>query len=242
MFASIQSPLAAVYMALHGAMGVSNESMDLIGDEQRDAVLRGVFDNFYQTYMGVVFDNSRAWSSRIHELFRLLPKAKMICMVRPVNEILDSFERVYRVNPMKSSTIFPPGTNTTQRINAAMAPGGVVQASYANTKDAFYSPYRDRLLFVRYDTLVNEPMKTIGAITKFATGKEWTAIDPQMILPVSLTAEFDRRLGVDGLHELRPSIRGRAPEILIPPEQWNAHANSEFWGTPDLNTCGMTVL
>lgn len=247
--ASISSPLAHVYNACHRALGVDNEAVDFITSTQRHDILRGIFGNYYEETSLVsicayyaIFDNSRAWTSRHAELFNLFPDAKMICMVRPINEILNSFERIYQIDPLMSSRIFDTGSNATQRCNKLMAPNGVVAQAYNNTKDAFFSDFADRILFIQYRTLVDQPLNTMlriyGFIGETCDKEALNLVHSQ----IPGAEEFDIRLGVRDLHKVSPRLQRREGNVIIPPEIWHAHSNSEFWNIPELNRHGMTVL
>ena len=67
----------------------------VISDQQRQAVLRGVFQNFYGGFLGtgVVFDTGRVWCSKLPLLATPCPNSRVIACVRGLPWVLDSMER-----------------------------------------------------------------------------------------------------------------------------------------------------
>lgn len=264
--ASISSPLSQVYADVHAALGVKNEGVDLINENQRHAILRSIFVNYYMQscdkypgktelwkidvckcpyHDGILFDTSRAWSARHLELFTLFPDAKMICLVRPINEVLNSFEKLYRKNPLMSDRIWGSGTNSTARANKMLEPGGVVQFPYQNTKDAFFSGDKDKILFVRYSTLAANPEVVLQAIYQFiGVPFDWDAHpEGRQLRQIPDREKFDNRLGVPTLHRVDTvGVKRDEYEVLLPPELWQHHMQSAFWNEPTINRKGMIVL
>src|SRR5882757_9824397 len=74
--AAMTSPVGSLFTALHNAMGQNKEFGVFIDDEQRERMLRGVFELYYQTYSReVVLDTNRLWCARLPVLTRLFPDA-----------------------------------------------------------------------------------------------------------------------------------------------------------------------
>lgn len=243
-YASIASPLAPMYNALFHQMGVDNEAVDFINDRQRKTVLRGLFQSFYwdENIPGhsTIFDTSRSWTARYHELFELFPDAKMLVLVRPVNEILNSFERIYRANPLLAGKMFGWGSNSTRRCNQMLDKGGVIGSAIQNTKDAFFNGPKDRILFLRYSTLVKEQFLLMGWLHRFF-GIEPCSYE-EAVSPIPHAQAFDARLGMPGLHEVSSTIATKQDGWLIPPDIIEQNRHSAFWDAPELNRQGITVL
>jgi sulfotransferase len=68
-----------------------------------------------ETYCGeeesreVVFETNRTWCTRLPLVSELFPEAKVICTVRNLASIMDSFERLVRRNAFEPSNLFASG-------------------------------------------------------------------------------------------------------------------------------------
>ena len=104
--AAMTSPVGSLFTSLHTAMGLGNEFAEFIEDEQRERMLRGVFDLFYQDHpQEVIIDTNRLWCARLPLLLRLFPEAKFLCTVRNVALIMDSVERLVRKPPARLEVV-----------------------------------------------------------------------------------------------------------------------------------------
>ena len=71
----------------------------MVTDDQRMALVRGIFDSYYKDFPEeVIIDTNRAWTAQLPALMRLFPDAKLICTVRNVAWVMDSLERQFRGN------------------------------------------------------------------------------------------------------------------------------------------------
>lgn len=238
--ASMSSPLAKVYGAVHASLGVDNEAVDFISESQRIAILRGLFEKYYQFWqyredhgkgenLQICIDTSREWTARHRELFELFPQSKMIVLVRSVSEILNSFERVYRKNVLTSGQIWKTGSNVYSRSNDMLETAGVVQRPYMNAKDVFATGDASRVLFVRYDTLIYGGQPIIEQIFSFI-GIKWRGDTKLAQIPKA--SEFDKRLGVEGLHTLNTETLAKENYGLLLPEdlvQKVTLSHPSFW-------------
>jgi sulfotransferase len=133
--AHISSPVASLAGALQSALSGRSEYHPLVSDVQRRAVLNGVFDSYYAGVHGqkTVIDTNRSWTGRLPLLANLHPEAKVICCVRPLAWIVDSFERLVRESPLEPSKIYnySPGGNVYTRCDHLNGPKGVIGLAFA---------------------------------------------------------------------------------------------------------------
>src|SRR5260370_27840173 len=89
--ANITSPVGSLLATMLGEVSQGNETSVFVDDSQREALLRGLFDNYYHAIhpTKTVFDTNRAWTTRLDLLAMLFPQAKMICCVRHIPWIID---------------------------------------------------------------------------------------------------------------------------------------------------------
>jgi sulfotransferase len=242
--AGMTSPLADIMGVVIAEASSKNDFSFDISDEQRIALLRGLVENFYAGHAGadVVFDTSRLWCSRMQLLHTLLPEAKVIACVRPLPWVLDSMERLVRKQPVGVSKVFRFDTNTTvySRIEALTDPRGMVGFSFQAIKDAFYGQYApEHLLLLTYDSLVRNPEAAMRAIYKFID-EPWFAHDFDHI--AYRADEFDARVGMPGLHSVRPKVEPVERTSILPREIFGRFANESFWMDPKNNVSQVPIV
>lgn len=232
--AGMTSPLYGIFAAALRHMSSHNEASMFISDRQRHNILDGIVSSFYGDDVfddsKTIFDTSRAWTTKCNILFDLFPDARMICCVRNLSWIIDSFERILRQNKFQPSKMFGcnPHQNIYQRANQLTGPEGIIGTSYNNLREAFFGPHSDRLMLIEYESLCRVPEFVIASIYNF------TGIDCHMhhdFANVSYSAdEFDERLGTPGLHTVRRKVEPFKERVtLLPPDIFEAHAGQDFW-------------
>ena len=243
LYAHMSSPLAPIFNNLQGSMGPRSEFYPIISDERRVAVLRGVFENYYSDLSPdrVVFDTNRMWTGKLSSLTLLHPNARVLCCVRPLPQIINSFEKSARKSPYHVSRVFNcnPSANIYTRVDLINAPQGALGLPYGALKEAFFGPYADRLLIIPYDVLIRHPYQVINAIYA-EIGEDhfehdFTSFEMQV-------DEFDRHIGLPGLHRVSGPIRDEDQALLLPPDIIHRFQHSQFWADPKNNPRGVQVL
>jgi len=241
--AHISSPVAAMFGSLQVALSGRSEYHPLVTEAQRLAVLKGLFENYYAGLheTKTIIDTNRSWTGKLPGLLRLHPDAKVICCVRPIAWIVDSFERLVRESPFEPSRIynFSPGGNVYTRSDHLNGPKGVIGLAYQCLKDGFFGPHADRLLLVPYDVLTHDPAYVMREIYAFL-GLEPFGHDFENVMIEA--DEFDRRLGTPGLHAVGAAVRPPNRTLSIPPDLAARFAQSQFWADPKRNLRGVRVL
>ena len=112
--AGMSGPVGGFFALLLGQMSGANEFSIFLNDTQKKAILKGVFENYYEAQRDkVVFDTNRLWCSKMPALAGLFPEAKVIACVRETAWIVDSIETLIQRNAFEMSKIFnfdPGGT------------------------------------------------------------------------------------------------------------------------------------
>lgn len=241
--ASMSSPVAGLVHDLLNNMSAGNEYSMFISDQQRQRILRGVFDNYYgaEYPAEVIFDTSRAWCMRMSLLDTLFPASKVIACVRDVPWIVDSIERQVQNNALSPSLLFnyqAGGTVYTRADNVANGEG-LLGFAYNALKQAFYGEHSANVLVVRYESLVTDPHAVLRGIYAFI-GEAPFAHDLDNIRFDA--SEFDQRAGTPGLHAVRPKVAAATRQTLLPPDLFRRFENDAFWQYPQLNTKSVAVL
>lgn len=228
--AAMTSPVGSLFSSLHGTMGQNNEFSEFIDERQRERVLRGLFDLYYQEHaQEVIVDTNRLWCARLPLLMRLFPTAKVLCTVRNVAWIMDSVERLVRKNALQPSRLFngPAESDTVyHRVEALAGRDRLVGFSYYALKEAFYSPEARNILIIDYDLLTKAPAQVIPLVYQFL-GEEPFAHDYDNL--DYQEPSFDARLGLSGLHEVKRKVSFRPRQTVLPPDLFQKYGSLDFW-------------
>ena len=240
--AHITSPVGSLVGALLRDMSQENETSVFIEDVQRETLLRGLFDNYYDAIhpTKTVFDTNRGWTARIDLLATLFPEAKMICCVRHIPWIIDSVERLLRKNRFELSKIFGFDRDGTvySRAEGLMSAGGMVGFALNAMKQAMHGANAQRLMLLPYDTLVHNPAAALDAVYAF-TGLPGFKHDFEHV--AFSTQEFDALLGTPGLHDVKPQVRPAERQTILPPDLWQRYEGASIWRDPAFDTRGIGV-
>lgn len=230
--ASFQTPLGQIVTTVIEQMshGV-NEGACLLSREQRERILRYIF---YAYHLGtdhpdcVTFDANRRWCAHMALLDVLFPGSKVIACVRDPREIVASFERLFQKNPMEMSRIIRvPNTNLYDRLPILLDRQGALGFGLHAFREAYYGPFRKNLLVIDYVHLAQAPLRVLKDLHA-ALGEEDFAYDINNVEPPPEADEFDRQLGVPGLHALRPKVVYESRPLALPPDVLEALPPA-FW-------------
>jgi len=215
----------------------------VISDQQRQAVLRGIFQNYYGGFRtDVVFDTGRMWCSKLPLLAALFPNSKVIACVRELPWVLDSVERLVRKQPMTVNKIFQFNPNGTvySRTEALIDANGMVGFSFQAIKDAWYGQYSPgRMLLLTYEGLTRDPRTAMQTLYGFID-EPWFEHDFDHI--EYHADEFDARLGLPGLHTVQSRVSAPKRETVLPPDLFNRFINDSFWLDPKNNIRKIPVV
>ena len=241
--AGITSPVGSLVGMLLREVSQGNETAVMIDDAQREALLRGVFVNYYHAIHPhqTVFDTNRMWCTRLHILAGLFPYAKVICCVRDIGWIMDSVERLIRRNRWELSKIFdfdPAGTMHS-RIEGLASRNGMVGFAYNAIKQAMHSDESGCMMILTYETLTREPDYAMRAVYDFVELPTF----PHDYDNVQFDAEeFDARLGTPGLHALKPKVGPNERQTILSPDLWRRFESDSFWRDPAFNKRNVRIV
>ncbi len=236
-------PAGSLVEALLRAMSMNNESAIFISDAQREALLRAVFTTLYADVPSdhVVFDTNRMWCAKLPLLATLFPSARVICCVRDVPWIFDSFERLVRSNKLQPSGIFnfEPGGNVYSRVEGLGGGNGIVGYAWSALREAFCGEESDRLLALTYETLTSDPAKAIATVYEFIGEKPFQHDFEHIAFDAS---EFDRRLGTPGLHAVHRRVTHQERRSVLPADLFRKYESDSFWRDPARNPNNVRVV
>lgn len=198
-------------------------------EEKRIQLIRGLVENYYAHLpQEVFFNTNRGWTSLLPMLDITHPDAKVICCVRDINWVLDSFETLFRKNAFTMSKMYGEQESETvyTRCNALMSPGHTVRFAYDSLKEAITGPNKSKIMLVEYNQLAKNPKETMQAIYNFI-GEEW--YDHNFNNVESSYDEYDMEAGIHGLHKIRKEVKYVEREFILPPDILNEFSNLEVW-------------
>ncbi|MEP7222605.1 MAG: sulfotransferase [Novosphingobium sp.] len=232
--AGMSSPVFSLLNSMMPRLSNANEFNVFIDDAARGRLLRGLFESYYADLGDkVVFDTNRSWTQKLPVLLNLYPEAKFVCCVRPVNEIIQSFERLYLESPLQLSQVigFDPDTSIYVRADRLMAGNGLIGLALNALKEAFYGPHSDRLMLLSYENIAGRPKLAMEKLYEFLGEMPFAHDFGNIAYEAS---EFDAFLGAPGLHSVRKKVTYRKPKYTMPPDVLARFAGTPFWET-DIN-------
>ena len=229
--AGMTSPVGSMYRALEEAMSRRNEAAVFLSDEQRQALLKGLFSSYYQSInKETIFDTNRMWCTKLPALSKLFPDAKVICCVRSISWIIDSLETLVRKNAFELSGLFGfDGGNTVYtRVNAMAKNTGLVGYALDALREAYYGAEANRIMLLEYEDLCRRPKETLQRLYAFI-GQPYFEHDFDNV--VYAADNFDLQLGARGLHTIRSKVEWIERPTILPPDVFNRFQNDMFWRT-----------
>jgi sulfotransferase len=232
--ARMSSPVSQILAQTFNSMSKDNEFASFITPEQRQAILTGIFTSYYQSFPAeVVFDTSRAWTSKLPLLKTLFPQSKTIVCVRNIAWIMDSLESIARKNPLHVPGLFqnPHEIATVYtRTNTLGQSDRVVGFAYDALKEAYYSAEADAMLLIDYNTLTKSPAEVMRLIYEFIEQPyfehDFNNLDYQ-------ETEFDEKMNTPGLHTVKRKVTYQARPTILPPDLFEKFSKLSFWEQDD---------
>jgi sulfotransferase len=229
--AGMSSPVYRAFSNLQKDFSADNEFSFETSDTQRINILRGLFASYYSTHpQKIIFDTNRGWTSKLPSIAQIFPSAKLICLVRPIVEIIESVERIVRSNNLSPSRIFnfEPNTNVYSRVDSMLLPSGLIGSALNNLKDGFYGPEGGRILLLSYHRLISEPSLVLENIYDFLSVPKF--IHDFNSIEYS-SVRYDEHVGLPGLHTVKNKITHSEHESVLPTDIAARFRGTAFWAS-----------
>ena len=215
-----------------------SENNHLIDENRRKQILRSQFNAYYEsTEQPVVFDTSRGWTAKTSLLKQLYPQTKIICCVRDLPWILDSFERISAKNNLYNSALTDDEARqtVTTRCDALMdvkKEGQVVKPYYFLEEGLLLNP--DMIILVEYEALCKHPEAVMRDVYKFID-KPYFKHDFKNVEYENEV--YDNSLNMKSLHTVRKEVTWQERPSILPKSVWEKYSGKEFWRTfaPDFS-------
>ena len=226
-YADIASPVEALTgNAIDVITGA--ESNLTTTEEQRKNVMYGMFDGYYQHIeKSVIFDSSRGWTKKTNFLKALFPYTKILCPVRDIVSILNSFEVILNKNCFYTKQINEKvfSHNIFIRIQELFEREIV---NYFSFLQEGYALNPEMIHFIEYENLCKEPEKTIRKVYEFLE-RSYYSHDFENV--EYSNENFDKACNLKDLHTIKKGVEYKPPRCILPSEivQKYKGMNMEFW-------------
>ena len=216
--------------------------------EQGHAIISNIINQFYDDVKKpVVVDKNRAWVARVPYIEQYIgQKAKIICPVRDIDEILTSMIMMIRRNPYKEGqprinfideqlVKLNIPINDINRCEYIGGPDGILGQSLNAVMEGLNQGFGDRFHFVEYQDLVNKPKETMNKLYEFL-GEE--PFEHQFTNLKNQNREVDiNTYGLSDMHEVRPVLKSTSkdPKKVLPKEILDRCEGMDFWRAKNYN-------
>ena len=221
----------------------ASESNHLIDEDRRKSLLRALFNAYYEAVEPpTVFDTNRGWTAKTSLLKSLFPQTKIICCVRDLFWILDSFERIAAKNTLWNASLTDDEARqtVTTRCDALMdvkKEGQVVKPYYFLEEGMLLNP--DMILLVEYESLCKKPESVMRELYGFI-GKPYFDHD---FKNVEYDNEvYDKALNMKSLHTVRREVSWIERPSILPKSVWEKYSGKEFWRVPEVDYVPQNVV
>lgn len=202
------SSLSSIVASINIGWSQYESNKEYKNDAAKIGTIKGIL-NGYHSHISkpIVIDKDRGWIPNIPILEEVLQKkVKIIVCVRNPAEILTSFEKLRRDNPLFTTNVdvqLREGSNIASRAMYYSGPGGCLGLSHRNLKDAITMGYLDRFLFVDYNRLCGVPNSQMKRIYEFL---ELDNFQHDFENIVQEEVYDDGAIGLPNLHKIKPAL------------------------------------
>ena len=236
-YADIASPVEALTGNSIDLITSTENNLN-ITEDQRKNLMYGVFYGYYKNIeKPVIFDSSRGWTKKTNFLKALFPYTKILCPVRDIVSILNSFELIASKNPFHTTTLTAHKDNVFARCDGMMdRNGGIVAAPWILLREG-YAMNPEMIMLIDYENLCKTPEKTMREVYEFLE-KPYYAHDFDNV--EYSNENFDKACNLKDLHTVKKKVEYNPPRCILPPEIVKKYTemNMEFWKVnhkPDSN-------
>lgn len=210
--------------------------------EQAKNIISSIIDQFYgDVEKPVVIDKNRAWTARVPYIQGYIgQQAKIICPVRDIDEILTSMIMMIRRNSYKEGqerinfideqlVKLNIPLSDDNRCEFIAGPQGILGQSLNAIQEGFKQGFSDRIHFVEYKDLVNNPGETLKSLYEFLDEEyyEHTFDDLE-----NQNQEQDlKTYGLADMHQVHSKLESTAPDPseILSKNILNKCKGMDFW-------------
>jgi sulfotransferase len=198
-------------------------------EEKRLELIKNLIETYHSHIpQPVCFNTNRGWTSIAQLIEPIFPDAKIICTVRDIRWILDSFEVLFKKNPFNVSKMYSDQEAETvyTRANALMSPGHTVRFAYDSLKEIMFGPQKHMAMLIDYEQLTKHPLQTMQSLYNFIDEPyfehDFNNVDCNY-------DEYDQDANIKGLHTIRKEVKFIERESVLPVDIQREFSKLEFW-------------
>jgi sulfotransferase len=202
------SSLASIYGTVNANWGSIESNQEYPNYDAKRGVLTGILQGYYSHInKPIIFDKDRGWIPILAAVEEVMQcQVKIIVCVRNPAEILASFERLRKENPLfftRADLSLREGSSIAGRAYYYAGPDGAMGIAHRHIKDAIIMGYLDRFLFVDYNRYCSSPKAQTRRIYDFFEIPHFDH-DFQNIKQDEMYN--DHAVGLPNLHRIKPEI------------------------------------
>lgn len=233
-YADISSPVQNLIQGAIDTITASENNM-IIREDRRKTLLYNIVQGYYDHIdRPVVFDSNRGWTAKTSLLKELFPYTKIICCVREVEWILDSFETITAKNCLYTNTF--ADDESIQSVDTRCADmmdvkksGMVIKPWYWLQEGLAINP--DMIMLVDYKSLCQSPKRTMQQVYQFID-KPYHEHDFENVEYEN--EAFDRALNKKDLHTVKKQVRWEERRSILPQYVIDRYKTMNFWKNSSL--------
>ena len=229
-YADIASPLQGIVTNTIEFMSICESNL-ILTVERRNDILLSLFNGYYSFLeKPIIFDTSRVWTKNTTLLQQLFPNTKILCCVRDIAWIINSFETINKKNPFYTNLLIAKeySGNVFSRSDWMMDKNnGVISVPWIALQEGFaINP--EMIYFVEYDNLCKNPENEMKNIYKFLE-KPYYSHDFDNV--EYSNHNFDMSCNLKDLHTVRKKVEYKEQKKVLPLDLWEKYEsmNMEFW-------------
>jgi sulfotransferase len=203
------SSLSSLVGTVHSNWQNIEQNQEYDNPQAHRGVLMGIIEGYYRHIdRPIIIDKDRGWTFLIPVMESLLErKVKIIVAVRNPAEILASFEKLRRQNPMfmtRADSQLGPSSSIASRAYFYSGPDGPLGLSHRCVQDAVTMGHLDRMLFVDYNRYCSNPKSQTKRIYDFLELPYFDHDFENLQQPEKFN---DQAVGLPNLHRIKPSLQ-----------------------------------
>jgi len=197
--------------------------------EKQIGLIKNLIDTYHSdTDKQVFFNTNTLWTGLLPALEQITPDSRVICCVRDINEILNSFEKLFRSNPFIVSKFYSESQSETvyTRSVTAMTMGSPLRSAYDSLKEAITGYQKHMIMILEYRYLTTDPESAMKSVYNFIK-EPYYKHDFENLK--SLDKSYDMCAGIPGLYQVRKTVERSNEPLMLPPDIINQFQGLEVW-------------
>ena len=227
-YSDIASPVQSIISNTIDFMTGCENNLNLTEDRRKN-ILLSIFEGYYKHLeTPIIFDSSRGWTKNTTLLQELFPSTKILCCVRDIPWIINSFELIDKKNPFHTTTLTAHKDNVFARCDGMMdRNGGIVAGPWILLREG-YALNPEMIMLIDYENLCKTPEKTMREVYEFLE-RPYYHHDFENV--EYSNENFDKSCNLKDLHTVKRKVEYNPPRCILPPEivQKYTEMNMEFW-------------